>query len=555
MARLLIVDDEKSIRITTQSFLAAQGYDVATASSADEALSMLDQTPVDVVISDILMPGKSGIDLLHAIRARHDTLQVILMTGEPRLDSAAAALRSHAFDYLSKPLEKSALLSAVCRAVDQKYIEDENLRLTRENLRYQSKLEEMVQTRTTQLREHQAILTEIQKIAGIGSLMWSMNDDTILSTENMSMLTGWPPETFTGHQQDILARIVHPDDLPRIIQEKHAMATQGHTWPVEFRIIRPDGSQRRIKSTTRFLFDEGGHPKSRIAVWYDITELKSTEHALLESETRFRNLTEAAFEGIAFSENGRIVDANPQMAAMLGCTLPELLGKMAHDFVAPEHREMVARNIRDGHEGPYEHLARRKDGHIFPVEVRSKALRYGERAFRVTVIRDLTGHKAADQALRESESRLRTLFEESPIGIWEEDFSAIRTRFNELAAQGTTDWKTFFATHPEEVSRCAALIKVLDINMTSVHLFGASCKEEIPTHLPSYFTAVSMMVFRDELTALAEGNQHFEAEIPIRTPGAHDKRLLLSLAVVNGHSAALDRVLVSFIDITSRKTA
>jgi PAS domain-containing protein len=64
-----------------------------------------------------------------------------------------------------------------------------------------------------------------------------------------------------------------------------------------------------------------------------------------------------------------------------------------------------------------------------------------------------------------------------------------------------------------------------------------------------------MTVFRDELTALAEGRQHFEAEIPIRTPDGHDKRLLLSLAVVKGHSATLDRVLVSFIDITSRKTA
>ena len=553
MARLLIVDDEKSIRITTQSFLATQGYDVVAAGSANEALAMLDQMPVDVVLSDILMPGKSGIDLLHAIRARHDTLQVILMTGEPGLDSASAALRDHAFDYLPKPLDKTTLLSAVRRAVDQKNIEDENLRLTRENVRYQSQLEEMVQTRTTQLREHQAILTEIQKIAGVGSLMWSMADDAILATENMSTLTGWPPETFTGSQQDILARIVHPDDQARIIQEKRNMVTQGHAWPIEFRIIRPDGSQRLIKSTTRFIFDESGHPKSRIAVWYDITELKSAESALLESETRFRNLTEAAFEGIAFSENGRIVDANPQMAAMLGCELPELLGKMISDFVAPESRKQVTQNIKTSHEGPYEHLALRKDGRPFPVEVRSKTLRYGDRAFRATVIRDLTDHKAAEQALRESESRLRTLFEESPIGIWEEDFSAIRTRFNELAAQGTTDWKTFFNTHPEEVSRCAALIKVLDINMTSVHFFGASRKEEIPTHLPSYFTTRSMTAFRDELTALAEGKQHFEAEIPIRTPDGRDKQLLLSLAVVEGHSATLDRVLVSFIDITARK--
>ncbi len=124
--------------------------------------------------------------------------------------------------------------------------------------------------------------------------------------------------------------------------------------------------------------------------------LRSNE-LIRRSEQRFALLTEAAFEGIGFSEQARIIDVNRQLADMLGYEPEELIGRSAMEFVAPPSRDMVEEQIRSGNELPYEHLAMRKDGSVFPVEVRVKHIVDGERTMRVSVIRDVTEHKRAEE--------------------------------------------------------------------------------------------------------------------------------------------------------------
>jgi DNA-binding NtrC family response regulator len=102
-ARVLVVDDEKSIRVGLRAFLVAAGYCVDTAADAQEAFGLLEEHHFDVVVVDVVLPGISGLELLQGIgEAAHDA-QVIMMTGQPTVDTAAEALRSGAFDYLTKP--------------------------------------------------------------------------------------------------------------------------------------------------------------------------------------------------------------------------------------------------------------------------------------------------------------------------------------------------------------------------------------------------------------------------------------------------------------------
>jgi len=161
----------------------------------------------------------------------------------------------------------------------------------------------------------------------------------------------------------------------------------------------------------------------------DFTEQRHAEEALHESEQRFRMLAEASFEGIALTEKGVVVDLNDQMAYMLGYTRDEMIGKLVMEAVAPESRDFVAEAIRSGRLEPYEHLALRKDGTIFPVEVRARTTQIAGRQLRVSAIRDITERKQAEEALRESEDRFSRLsmaaFE--GIGISEEARSATLT--------------------------------------------------------------------------------------------------------------------------------
>ena len=177
MASILIVDDEKSIRITLRAFLRKEGYSVDVAGTPDEALQKLRENPVDVVVCDIVLPGMNGVNLLQAIRRVTPNTQVVMMTGEPTVDTAIEALRAGAYDYLFKPIRKEAIVSVVNKAANLKAVDDERQRLLEENRRYQAELEQVVEQRTQALRETQEQLNHARKMEVAGQLAGGVAHD------------------------------------------------------------------------------------------------------------------------------------------------------------------------------------------------------------------------------------------------------------------------------------------------------------------------------------------------------------------------------------------
>jgi len=109
-ARVLVVDDEKGIRVSVCEFLKNAGHKADGAEDAKAAERELARGDYDVVVTDIILPGASGIALFQRIREKAPNVQVIIMTGEPTLDTATDAVRAGACDYLSKPVGKAAIL-------------------------------------------------------------------------------------------------------------------------------------------------------------------------------------------------------------------------------------------------------------------------------------------------------------------------------------------------------------------------------------------------------------------------------------------------------------
>jgi PAS domain S-box-containing protein len=141
---------------------------------------------------------------------------------------------------------------------------------------------------------------------------------------------------------------------------------------------------------------------------------KQAEIALKESEQHFRMLTQAAFEGVAISEDGLILDANDQLLKMFGYEREEIIGKRIIDLVAPESRAIVAESIRSGTEEIYGHRVLRKDGSFFYCETKSKTVRVGELVLRMAALRDITGRKRVEKSLRESEEKFSKAFRTGP---------------------------------------------------------------------------------------------------------------------------------------------
>ena len=128
-----------------------------------------------------------------------------------------------------------------------------------------------------------------------------------------------------------------------------------------------------------------------------LVERDETLAKLKENEEHLKNLTRAAFEGIAISENGRLLDVNDQMLKMFDYERGELIGKQIVDIVDPQSREVVAEAIRTGRESTYEHRLLRKDGSSFVAEARAKVVRRGERTLRMTALRDITDRKLSEE--------------------------------------------------------------------------------------------------------------------------------------------------------------
>ena len=149
----------------------------------------------------------------------------------------------------------------------------------------------------------------------------------------------------------------------------------------------------------------------------EIAERKRAEEALRHSEERFRQLSAATFEGIGISEGGMVVDGNPQLAAMLGWDLAELIGRPVLDFVAPESVALVMDHMRSGSEERYEHFLRRKDGSIFPAEAHGRAMPWKDSTVRVTALRDITERKQAEEALRRSRDELELRVQERTVEL------------------------------------------------------------------------------------------------------------------------------------------
>lgn len=123
--KILVIDDEESIRFTFESFLTDEGHDVATAKDYDEAFTAIDETDFDLIFADIILGAKTGIDVIREIRRRNLNCLVIMITGDPTLETASEALRLGAFDYISKPVRQDLLIHLTEIALKHKAINDE----------------------------------------------------------------------------------------------------------------------------------------------------------------------------------------------------------------------------------------------------------------------------------------------------------------------------------------------------------------------------------------------------------------------------------------------
>jgi PAS domain S-box-containing protein len=304
MTDILIVDDEQPIRKLLQRYLEAAGHACRTAENAAAAKAALQRHSFDLVLSDITMPGKSGIDLLRHVREHHPDLPVIMVSVIDDPHAVTEALELGVYGYIVKPFSRNIVLINVENALRRK-------RLELEKKAYLNRLETMVRQRTETLDNQLTLLQTL--IDAIPSPIFYKNNDGKFQGCNTAF------EVLVGKKRNHLIGLTASDIAPKLLADisqetDRKLINNPGKLAYEYDVVYPDSSIHNFLFNKATFLDSNGNVAGLAGVMVDITERKTSEEALRVSEEKFRQIVENIGIGVAtISPNMEILWMNRQM--------------------------------------------------------------------------------------------------------------------------------------------------------------------------------------------------------------------------------------------------
>ncbi len=399
--KVLVIEDSEDdalllIRELERGGFAPEWRRVETATELKQAL---DEGGWEVILSDYRMPGFTGADALAMVRGRGLDTPFIVVSGTAGEAIAVHMMRDGADDYFLK-----GTLRLLPEAVARELREAEAHRARR-----QAEERLRLLTRALDASANAVIVTDRD-----GVIRWV--------NPAFTFLTGYEPEEVLGESPRILKSGEHPESF---YAEMWDTILAGRMWHGELVNRRKDGTLFTEEMTITPVLDEAGEVTHFIAIKQDVSERRAMETALRRSEESYRQLFENAPEAVYIQDrDGRFLDVNRGACEMYGHEKAFFLGKTPADLAAPGmndlHRiaALVRETFDEGTPHAFEFWGLRADGTPFPKDVRVATGTYGGRHVVVAYARDITETKAAEEALRESEERFRSLYENATIGIY-----------------------------------------------------------------------------------------------------------------------------------------
>ncbi len=293
---------------------------------------------------------------------------------------------------------------------------------------------------------------------------------------------------------------------------------------------------------------------------------------LIESEEKFRTIAEESMVGISIIQDKIFQYINKAFLDNIGYTSEEIKSwksdELFEKIVHPDQREEMREISQKIESGKIEFATRkelkmiRKNGEIRWIDVYARSFIYQNRPAGMNISIDITERKKTEQKLRESEEKYRSLFENSPIALMDQDFSEIKIYINHLKASGINDFKKYFDDKPDEVIKCMSKAKIVDVNRKALEVYKANSKEDFVFKMNQFSEGIinqmTEEVFLDnkmELLSLINGNTMYESEIVTKTSTGDTISLYAKTSIVPGFENTWSKAIVSIIDITDRKIA
>lgn len=261
-AKILVIDDEEHMRTNLQEMLSREGHEVFTSGNYYSALNIIEKEVFDVIFADIILGDGTGIDVLSEIKGRGVTCPVIMITGNPSIDTASDAVRLGAFDYLSKPIRKEELLRVTKVALDHKVLMDEKRLMEEEKERIRNNLEAIFRS------VNDGIITVNREMVVI-----DINEATErICKIRRGDIIGRSLDNFSS---DRCSRTCH-----RVLKETIDSHTTIKDSRIECRLS--DSPEQVIAVTSSPLMDNNDKPIGAVLVLRDLTRITDLERKLRE---------------------------------------------------------------------------------------------------------------------------------------------------------------------------------------------------------------------------------------------------------------------------------
>jgi PAS domain S-box-containing protein len=420
---VLIVDDEVELMTALCESLTDQGYEALGRTSAHEALVLLQEQDIDLLICDLMMPEMDGITLLRAALDIDPHLVGIIMTGQGTIQTAVDAMKVGAFDYVLKPFRLQALLPVLARALQVRRLRMENVQL-RETVAIYELGQAIASTLDMNAILHKVIDGALQQVNGDeAAIMLPTPDGADLFT---ALVRGKNQDTLLGTRLsmahsiiDRLARHHEPLIVRGAVRDLVFPPQQTHTDRIT--IVLPMLAGGKLMGVLSVSTAQQRRPFTlgQVKALSILTNLAATalENAALyaqvrQSEERFRSVTESAMDAIiSVGSNGTILSWNHGAQRLFGYAHDAIVGQPFTLLMPARYREPCLAGFQRAMATGQLHLIGKtlevhgltKDGAEFPVELSLSSWQTDESTFFVAIIRDITERKRLEAQLRQAQ--------------------------------------------------------------------------------------------------------------------------------------------------------
>ncbi len=308
------------------------------------------------------------------------------------------------------------------------------------------------------------------------------------------------------------------------------------------------------------LFNEKYEYKGGIAQVEDLTEQVKSEHRIQNLEERFSKAFYTTPDSVNVNRlsDGVYIDCNRSFIELTGYSREEIIGTSSmalNIWVRSEDRVKLVKGLKEkGEVKNLEAEFRKKNGEIITGLMSASKIELDGEQCILSITRDISEIKKAQNEIRESEERYRTIFDTVPVSLWEQDFLPVFDMLEKLRTEGISDLSGYMDEHPEFVEKAVKTVNVRDVNDESVRIFNARTKAELFTSIDTLFAKESYTSFRNELQAVWDKQPLYNGETINQTLDGEPITVNVLFRIPEKRED-FAHIFVSIMDITAQKAA